>query len=55
MEYYPFTEKNENLWFVTHDGPRGAMLSEISHTEKDKYSMVSPTCGSKNKQMNKYN
>ena len=42
MEYYSAIKENENLPFVTtwmnHEG---IMLSEISHTEKDKYHMIS--------------
>ena len=45
MEYYSAIKENENLPFVTtwmnHEG---IMLSEISHTEKDKYRMTSLIC-----------
>ena len=39
-------KKNEILSFATIQmDPEGAMLSEISHTEKDKYYMLSFKCG----------
>ena len=46
MEYYSAIKKNE-LWsfasvWMDLDG---VMLSEISHTEKDKYCMISLICG----------
>ena len=45
MEYYPVI-KNEDLPFeTTWIDLDGMMLSEISQTEKDKYSMLSLICG----------
>ena len=45
MEYYVAMKKNEILPFATiWMDLDGIMLSEISHTEKDKYHMVSLTC-----------
>ena len=39
-EYYSAIKNNEILPFATTwMDPEGIMLSEISHTEKDKYSM----------------
>ena len=39
-------KKNKILLFATTwMGWDGFMLSEISHTENDKYSMLSPICG----------
>ena len=50
-------KKNEILPFVTTwMDQEGVMLSEISHTKKDRYRMVSLICGIyKTKQMNKHN
>ena len=45
MEYYSAVKK-ENLTFVTTwMDLESIMLSEISHSEKDKYHMISLTCG----------
>ena len=45
MEYYSAIENNKTLPFATMaDGHRVLMLSEISHTEKDKYSMLLLIC-----------
>ena len=46
MEYYSAIKKNKILplaamWMDLE----GIMLSEISHTEKDKYCMISLICG----------
>ena len=46
MEYYSAIKKNEILLFETlWMDLEGIMLSEISWAEKDKYHMVSLTCG----------
>ena len=46
MEYYSAIKKNEILSFATTwMDLEGIMLSEISQTEKDKYCMISLTCG----------
>ena len=46
MEYYSAIKKNEIMPFVaTWMDLDGIMLSEISLTEKDKYSMISLICG----------
>ena len=46
MEFYSAIKKNEILPFVTTWVDLGdIMLSEISQTEKDKYCMISLTCG----------
>ena len=50
VEYYSAVRKKEILPFATTwiDLERimlRIMLSEISQTEKDKYCMISPTCG----------
>ena len=59
MEYYSAIKKNVILLFVTTwMGFEGIMLSEISQTEKNKYRMLSLTCGilkNKNKQTKKNN
>ena len=54
-EYYSAIKKNELLPFVTtRIGLEGITLSEIIQTEKDKYHMISCTCGVlKNEQMKK--
>ena len=45
-EYYSAIEKNEILPFATAQVDlEGIKLSEISQTEKDKYCMLSLTCG----------
>ena len=45
-EYYLVIKKNEILPFATTwMGLKSMMLSEISQTEKDKYSKLSHTCG----------
>ena len=47
MEYYLAKRKNEIRPFVaTWIELESVMLSEISHTEKDRYHMVSLLCGS---------
>ena len=47
MEYYMAMRKNEIWPFVaTWLELESVMLSEISHTEKDRYHMVSLLCGS---------
>ena len=46
MEYYSAIKKNEILPFAAiWMDLEGTMLSEISHTEKDKYCMISLICG----------
>ena len=46
MEYYSAILKNEILPFAaTWMDLENIMLSEISQTEKDKYCMISFTCG----------
>ena len=46
MEYYSDMKKNEILPFAaTWMDSEGILLSEISQTEKDKYSMLSFICG----------
>lgn len=54
MYTYIFTHKNRILTqpqegslaiFETWMGLEGIMLSEMSQTEKDKYSMILPPCG----------
>ena len=46
VEYYSAIKKNEILLFVTAwVDLEGIMLSETSQTEKDKYCMISLTCG----------
>ena len=57
MEYYSDIKKNEILPFAaTWMDLEGIMLSEISQREKDKYCMISLTCGIyETKQMNKHN
>ena len=46
MLYYPTIRKNEILPFATAGmNLEGIMLGEISQTEKDKYHMISLTCG----------
>ena len=45
-EYYSDTKKKKILPFVTGwMGLESIMLSEITQSEKDKYRMISPTCG----------
>ena len=47
MEYYVAMRKNEIWPFVaTWMEPESVMLSEISHTEKDRHHMLSLLCGS---------
>ena len=41
MEYYSAIKKNEILPFATWMDLKGILLSEISQTEKDKYSILS--------------
>ena len=57
MEYYSAIKKNEILPFATTwMDLEGVILSAISQTEKDKYCMVSLTCGIlKIKQTSEYN
>ena len=46
MEYHSATKKNEILPFAaTWMQLEIITLSKVSQTEKDKYHMVSPTCG----------
>ena len=46
MQYYPATQKNEIMPFaVTWMDLEIVILSEVSQTEKDKYHMISLTCG----------
>ena len=46
MEYCSAIKKNEILRFVTiWMGLEGIMFSEVSQTEKDKYYIISLTCG----------
>ena len=46
MKYYSTIKKHEILPFATTwMNLEGIMLSEISQTEKDKYHMISLTCG----------
>ena len=46
IEYYSAIKKNESLPFATTwMDLEGIMLNEISHTEKDKYCMISLICG----------
>ena len=46
--------KKESLPFaITWVDLKGIMLSEISQTEKDKYCMTSPICGSYKKKKKK--
>ena len=44
MEYYS-TVKNSFMFCDRMDGPKNFMLNEISQSEKDKYHMISVTCG----------
>ena len=44
IEYYSTIRKNKILVFVTWLDLDGGMLSEISHKEIDKYSMISHMC-----------
>ena len=46
MEYYSAIKRNEIVPFLTiWMDLEGIMLSEISHTEKDKYHVISLICG----------
>ena len=46
MEYYSATEKNKIMPFAaTWMDLEIITLSEVSQTEKDKYHMISLTCG----------
>ena len=50
MEYYSTIIKNEILPFVTTwMDLKSIMLNEISHTEKDKYSLITSMWNPKNK------
>ena len=57
MEYYSAIKKNEILPFATTSMDlKSITLSEISQTEKDKYHMISFTCGiQRTKEMKKQN
>ena len=44
MEYYSAMSKKEILPFVTWTDLEGVVLSEMSQTEKDSYSMISLIC-----------
>ena len=49
--YYSAIKKNELLPLATTwMGLEGIVLGEISHTEKDKYSILSLMCETQNKQ-----
>ena len=53
-EYYLPTKKKEIMPFkTTWMDFEGIMLNEISQTEKDKYSIVSLTCGIQKKKKSK--
>ena len=46
VEYYSAIKKNDILPFVmTRIEPDSFILSEISHSEKDKYHMILLVCG----------
>ena len=46
MEYYSAIKKNEIMPFApTQMDPEIIILSEVNHTEKDKYHMLSLICG----------
>ena len=46
MEYYSAVKKNEIVPFAaTWMDLEIIILSKVSHTEKDKYHMISPICG----------
>ena len=46
MEYYPAIKKNEIMTFAaTWMDLENIILGEVSQTEKDKYYMISLTCG----------
>ena len=46
MEYYMAVKQKKILPFATAwTDPENIMLSEISHSEKDRYRMISLTCG----------
>ena len=46
MEYYSAIKKNEIMPFAaTWMQPESIILSEVSQKEKDKYHMISLTCG----------
>ena len=46
MEYYSTIKKNEIMPFAATRMDLGSViLSEISHTEKEKYQITSLTCG----------
>ena len=46
MEYYSAIKKNEIMPFAaTWVDPEIVILSEVSHTEKEKYRMISLICG----------
>ena len=46
MEYYSAIKKNEIMLFAaTWMDPEIVILSEVSQAEKEKYRMISVTCG----------
>ena len=45
MEYYSAIKKNEIMPFATTWMDLVIILSEVSQAEKDKYHMISLTCG----------
>ena len=46
MEYYSAIKRNEiELFVVRWMDLETVILSEVSHTEKDKYHVISPVCG----------
>ena len=45
VEYYSAIKKRNNAICSNMDGPRDYRLSEVSQKEKDKYHMISLTCG----------
>ena len=56
IQYYSAIKKKEILPFATTwMDLKAIILSEISQTEEDKYSMISLTCGTYNEQANKQN
>ena len=52
MEYYSAIKKNKIMPFpATWMDPETVILSEVSQTQKDKYHMISLTCGIKKKRV----
>jgi hypothetical protein len=45
VEFYSATKKNETLWFRVKWMELEIILSEVSHVQKRKSCMFSPTCG----------